>query len=45
VWGALFLGETFTLEMALGCAVVLFGTALTTGLIKFRPRQLTFDQN
>jgi drug/metabolite transporter (DMT)-like permease len=35
-WGALFLGEALTLPMALGCAVILLGTALATGLL---PRQ------
>jgi drug/metabolite transporter (DMT)-like permease len=34
VWGALFLGETLTLPMALGCAVILLGTALATGLLQ-----------
>ncbi len=31
-WGAVFLGETVTLQMALGGAIVLAGTALTLGL-------------
>ena len=31
-WGAVFLGETVTLPMALGGAIVLAGTALTLGL-------------
>jgi drug/metabolite transporter (DMT)-like permease len=31
-WGALFLGETLTLPMLAGCAIVLAGTALATGL-------------
>ena len=31
-WGAIFLGETVTLPMALGGAIVLAGTALTLGL-------------
>jgi drug/metabolite transporter (DMT)-like permease len=31
LWGALFLGETITAEMALGCGVILIGTALTAG--------------
>jgi len=30
-WGCLFLGEAFTTTMAIGCAIVLVGTALTTG--------------
>jgi drug/metabolite transporter (DMT)-like permease len=36
LWGALFLGERVTLAMAGGCAVILLGVALTTGLP--RPR-------
>ncbi len=38
VWGGLFLGEGVTPTMVLGCAVVLFGTALTTGLLKWKWR-------
>jgi drug/metabolite transporter (DMT)-like permease len=37
LWGALFLGERVTLAMAGGCAVILLGVALTTGLL--RPRR------
>ncbi|MEO8135399.1 MAG: DMT family transporter [Betaproteobacteria bacterium] len=33
LWGALFLGETVTLWMVLGCAVILVGTALATGVL------------
>ena len=33
LWGALFLGETVTVEMLIGCAVILLGTALATGLV------------
>lgn len=40
LWGALFLGESFTLDMALGCAVILVGVALTTGLVALRPKLL-----
>ena len=36
LWGAIFLGETFTLDMALGCAVILAGVALTTGFVAWR---------
>ncbi|WP_266157000.1 DMT family transporter [Dyella silvatica] len=36
LWGWLFLDEAFTAAMAVGCAVILLGTALTTGLIRFR---------
>jgi len=31
--GALYLGEALTLQMLVGCAVVLFGTALSLGLV------------
>lgn len=33
VWGFAFLGEAFNLQMAIGCAIVLAGTALAVGLI------------
>lgn len=33
LWGWLFLAETFTPAMALGCAIVLLGTALAVGLL------------
>ena len=36
LWGALFLSESLTRVMALGCAVILLGTGLTTGLLKPR---------
>ena len=36
LWGALFLGERLTPTMLFGCAVVLLGTALATGLLKER---------
>ena len=32
-WGAWFLGETIGIETLAGCAVILFGTALATGVI------------
>jgi drug/metabolite transporter (DMT)-like permease len=38
VWGAVFLHETLTLQMIIGCAVILSGTALATGLLP-RPRR------
>jgi len=34
VWGWMFLGERVTLAMIVGCAVILLGTALATGLLK-----------
>lgn len=37
-WGYLFLGEVFTLRMALGCTIVLVGTALALGLVQPRAR-------
>lgn len=33
-WGALCLGEVFTAEMAVGCLVILAGTALASGVVK-----------
>ena len=39
-WGAVFLGETVTLPMALGGAIVLAGTALTLGLRLWRGKPL-----
>ncbi|MEO8279323.1 MAG: DMT family transporter [Ideonella sp.] len=33
-WGALFLGEQVSSEMLIGCAVILFGTALAIGVWK-----------
>jgi drug/metabolite transporter (DMT)-like permease len=38
-WGAIFLGERPTLEMAVGCAVILLGTSLATGFLP-RPRRV-----
>ena len=38
VWGWVFLGEGVTLAVGLGCAVILLGTGLTTGLIEL-PRR------
>jgi drug/metabolite transporter (DMT)-like permease len=34
LWGALFLNEALTLSMALGCAVILLGTGLVTGVLR-----------
>lgn len=36
LWGALFLGETVTLNMMAGCAVILLGTALAIGVVGAR---------
>lgn len=33
-WGAAFLGEALTVPMVVGCAVILAGTALATGLVR-----------
>ncbi|KHK57420.1 membrane protein [Ralstonia sp. A12] len=33
LWGILFLGEQLTLNMVLGCAVILLGTSLSTGVL------------
>lgn len=40
LWGALLLDENITPAMVIGCAVILFGTALTTGLLKPPGRRL-----
>lgn len=34
VWGAIFLNETISISMILGCGIILFGVALTTGILK-----------
>ncbi len=34
VWGAMFLSETLTWQMVLGCAVILLGTSLATGVLR-----------
>jgi len=36
LWGGLFLGERVSPHLLLGCAVILLGTALTTGVLKLR---------
>ena len=41
LWGALFLGEAVTPTMGAGCAVILLGTALTTGVLRWPVRQAT----
>jgi drug/metabolite transporter (DMT)-like permease len=38
LWGAVALGEPLTAGMAAGCAVILLGTGLSTGLIGPRRR-------
>jgi drug/metabolite transporter (DMT)-like permease len=39
LWGALFLGEVITGTMVLGCAVILLGTVLVTGVISLPKRR------
>jgi drug/metabolite transporter (DMT)-like permease len=39
LWGALFLGETVTIAMALGCAVIVLGTALASGALSLPARR------
>jgi drug/metabolite transporter (DMT)-like permease len=34
VWGATFLHERITLPMLLGCGLILFGVAVTTGALR-----------
>jgi drug/metabolite transporter (DMT)-like permease len=38
LWGAMFLGEAITTSVLAGCAVILLGTALTTGALKLPVR-------
>lgn len=40
LWGYLFLAEAFTLHMAMGCAIVLLGTALAVGLLRLPGRRI-----
>ncbi len=40
LWGWLFLSEHITLAMSLGCAIILLGTALATGMLKLPERRL-----
>jgi drug/metabolite transporter (DMT)-like permease len=40
LWGWMFLAERVTAAMVIGCAVILLGTALTTGLLKLPVRRL-----
>ena len=41
VSGALYLGEAITLQMMIGCAIVLTGTALAVGLVPRRAARLS----
>jgi len=43
VWGAMFLGETLTIRMVIGCAMILVGTALAIGLLP-RPKRIAVEQ-
>ena len=36
LWGGVFLGEAVTVSMLAGCAVILAGTALATGIVRAR---------
>ena len=40
-WGALFLGEQISVPMVIGCAVILAGTALATGVLAPRQRAVS----
>ena len=40
LWGWMFLAEQITAAMVVGCAVILLGTSLTTGLLKLPERSL-----
>lgn len=40
VWGALFLSEAVTMPMLIGCASILAGVAVTTGVLSFKKKPL-----
>lgn len=40
LWGALFIGEQITTEMVVGTVVILFGTALVTGVLSFVKKEV-----
>ncbi len=42
-WGAVVLDEKLTTPMVIGCAIILIGTALATGLLSLR-REVTIDR-
>lgn len=44
LWGGIFLGERVTPTMLAGCAIILAGTALATGIVK-RPRAVPQPEN
>lgn len=44
LWGLVFLHEPVTLAMAGGCIVILFGVALTTGLLRMRNRNAALGE-
>jgi drug/metabolite transporter (DMT)-like permease len=39
LWGAMFMSEALTMNMAIGCAVILTGTALATGMLSLKLRR------
>ena len=41
LWGGFFLGETVSLETLVACAIILLGTGLTTGIIKYLPNRVS----
>lgn len=38
IWGVIFLEEVFTLQMFVGCLIIMLGVALTTGVFKRRTK-------
>lgn len=44
VWGLLFLSEAITSNMIMGCVVILLGTALATGIVKWPARTKVLTQ-
>lgn len=43
LWGFLFLDESITLSMLAGATLIMSGIALTTGLLRRRPKRITDD--
>ena len=38
IWGAMFIDEKLTMNMVIGCAIILTGTALATGMLSLGRR-------
>ncbi len=45
IWGAMFIDEKLTMNMVIGCAIILTGTALATGMIALGRRSAASEDN